>query len=106
MLRIHKIKSGQSTAEYTFLIVIILAVFLSMGTYARRGLQGRWKVSVDQMGEQYDPRFAVSNITHAVISNTTMEILAVNETTGWWTSRTDRSNIIETRTGHSVTGAY
>ena len=103
---LRKRTKGQSIAEYTFLIVIVLAALLSMATYFRRGIQGRWKVSVDQMGEQYDPRYAHSNITQTIVSNSTMDILARNETGGWWTSREDTANSTEKKSGYSEVSGY
>ena len=37
---------GQSLLEYSILIIIIIAVFIVMSTYVKRGVQGRWKPEV------------------------------------------------------------
>ena len=46
---------GQSALEYTTLIVCLIAALLAMGTYIKRGVQGRLKESGDELGQQYDP---------------------------------------------------
>ena len=103
-----KLKHGQSALEYAFLIIIVLAVFLAMGNYFKRGLQGRWQSSVDELGDQYDPRFANSNVTHTLSSNTSTQITAINILGGSaiLTLRTDLVNSVEQKNGSIAVGAY
>ena len=46
---------GQSVLEYAVLLVIIVAVLLTVQNYVKRGIQGRFKSSTDDMGEQFSP---------------------------------------------------
>lgn len=99
-------KKGQTALEYLVLFTIILAAFLSGGVYFKRGLQGRWKSAVDDMGDQYDPLSANSYVVHRMNSNTETDILAINTEAGQWTSRTDQTNMIETKGGYISSGGY
>ena len=93
---------GQSTLELTALIVIILAVLLTMGTYFKRGLSGRWKSAMDEVGDQYDPRMMNAEITHTLFSNTETRITTdPRPTQGYWTMREDESVSIDSRYGTS-----
>ena len=100
MLKIKK--KGQSIIEYAVMITIILAAFLAVGYYFKRGLQGRWKGVVDDMGDQYDPSRAVTAVRHLIISNTDTRISVEHGAQGSWTSRTDLTNTIETRGGDTT----
>ncbi len=48
-----KQKKGQSTLEYAVLVVVIVAALLAIKIYMGRGVQGKLRESVDQIGEQY-----------------------------------------------------
>ena len=101
---------AQSTLEYVILTTIILAVFLSMSMYFKRGIQGRWKSTVDDLGEQYDPRVTNSSIRQVLVANTITVVTTVPASlygqNGVWTMRTDQTNSLETKTGSSVVGAF
>lgn len=97
MLRIKK--TGQSIIEYAFMITIITGAFLAVGYYFKRGIQGRWKAVVDDMGDQYDPSRAATAVRQLIISNTETTISVEDGTGGTWTSRTDLTNTVETRGG-------
>ena len=103
-------RKGQSLIEYAVLIVIILGVFVAMKDYIKRGFQGRWKSSVDDLGDQYDPRYINSKILHTIVSNSTSQIRAVDGKdqggiTGQWTNRVDTSHTIEKKLESSTVGA-
>lgn len=96
--------------EYLVLTTIILAVFLTMGNYFKRGVQGRWKSAVDDIGDQYDPRATCSSITQQLDSNSMTMVTTVSASifgqNGVWTMREDHANTIETRSGGTVVGAF
>jgi hypothetical protein len=98
-----KTKSGQSMLEYTILIIIILAAYLTMQNYVKRGFQGRWRSSVDDLGEQYDPRTADTHIIHTILSTSntslTLQDAKADGKQGYYTLRTDKSASTETRNG-------
>ena len=62
-------RRGQTILEYTVIIIIILGVMITMKDYVKRGIQGRWKSSTDDFGEQYDPQFVNSDINFATQIN-------------------------------------
>ena len=103
-------RQGQSTIEYMVLVTIILAVFLTMSQYFKRGVQGRWRAAIDDIGEQYDPRVTNSRVTHVLEANTVMVVTTVpgsiDGQNGVWTMRNDQTNSLETRSGGSTVGAF
>ncbi|HBG60751.1 MAG: hypothetical protein A2Y03_04610 [Omnitrophica WOR_2 bacterium GWF2_38_59] len=101
-----RIRKGQTSMEFLILMTVILAAFLSIGNYFKRGVQGRWKTAVDELGEQYDPRTGNTMLVHRIISNTDTQIISLNTTGGWWTSRRDMTNVVETKSGHVSAGSY
>jgi hypothetical protein len=106
MLRRLRSRKGQSAVEYAAITIIVIGAFLAVQNYAKRGIQGRWKQSVDQMGDQYDPRVSDVDIRHVQVLNTDTAIITVNTVGGYWTTRRDVTNSVETKTGFSQVGAY
>ena len=104
MLRIRR--KGQTTIEYTVLLIIIMGALLATGNYIKRGIQGRWRAAVDEVGDQYDPRYANASIRHTLLSNSLTLVTVVNSSNGIWTFRTDSTNSLETKTGFMAVGAY
>ena len=95
---------AQSTIEFVLLMIIILAAFLTMQSYIKRGLQGRWKGAVDELGDQYDPRLMNSLITDSYAANSITQVRVIQSRAGSTTNRSDQSNSIEKRTGISTVG--
>lgn len=72
-------KKAQSTLEYAVLVAIVVAALLSMQIYIKRGLQGGFRVSADNFGEQYAPKHTSSDISvrqesHTITNVTTIEV--------------------------------
>lgn len=105
MLRLLR-KRGQSTFEFVTVTVLIIGAFLGIQNYAKRGIQGRWKQTVDQIGDQYDPRVADTSIRQTFTVNTDTSIVTVNTVGGFWTTRRDMTNSVETKSGSTQVGAY
>ena len=103
---LKKMKKGQTALEYVVLLIIVIGSFVGIQNYLKRGLQGRWRDSVDSLGEQYDPRTAVSDITHTLTSTTNTSIISLDTLGGYWTKRTDRTSSSESKTGNITIGAY
>lgn len=101
---------AQSTLEYVVLVTIILSVFIAMGNYFKRGVQGRWKGAVDDLGEQYDPRVTNSSIRQTLVANTFTVVATVRGSldgqNGLWTMRNDQTNSIDTKSGRTTVEAY
>lgn len=104
MLRARK--KGQTALEYIVLMIIVMGALLAISNYFKRGLQGRWKSALDDMGDQYDPRAADSSVRHTLIQSTNTSIIALNQTGGFWTQRTDESVSTERKQGNVAVGAY
>lgn len=104
MLRVRK--KGQTTLEYIVLIIVAVGAFIAIGNYFKRGIQGRWKASVDELGDQYDPRVADSRLRHTLVSSSNTVIIIMNAVGGFWTKRTDDIVSTDTKTGNIQVGAY
>lgn len=65
-----------------------------MKNYMQRGIQGKWKETVDGLGSQYDP---AGNLTKTSTMETNAQTIidVVNQTGGYHTWRTDTMNMIE-----------
>jgi len=67
---------GQSASEYALLIALVLAAFVGMQTYVKRGIQAAIKENVDEFGgqegaeeiEKQDLSLALSNSTSTTLS--------------------------------------
>jgi hypothetical protein len=99
-------KKGQSAVEYSTLLIVLIGAFLAMQNYVKRGVQGRWKASIDELGDQYDPRVANTDLRHTVFSSTNTQIMVMDTGDGLWTKRTDRSFSNEQKMGYTSSGAY
>ena len=96
----HKLnRKGQSIIEYAVVITIVLGSLLAIGLYMKRGLQGRWKAVVDDLGDQYDPSVAQTGVRHLILSNTKTDITTEEISSGFWTTRTDQTNTEEKKFG-------
>ena len=96
---------GQSVVEFSVLIVIVIGALLAMQVYVKRGIQGRWKSAVDDLGDQYDPRLVNSRINHTMISTTDTRIYTTPIRGGLYTSRKDTTNSLEQKSGYSHVSA-
>jgi Flp pilus assembly pilin Flp len=99
-------RRGQAIAEYTVIVIIVLAVIITMKDLIKRSLQSNWKNSADNVGHQFDPQWINANNGRASQSNT-MSIVTVAgcEATGnMYTDRTDQANYWEDKTVNSQVG--
>ena len=103
---LRRYKRGQTVLEYVVLIIIVLGALLAISNYFKRGLQGRWKAAMDDMGDQYDPRVADTSLQHTLVQTTNTSIIAINQAGGFWTQRTDESLSTERKTGTVSVGSY
>ncbi len=104
--RIRQRVKGQSIMEYTMLIAIIIGAFLGIGQYFKRGIQGRWRAAVDDLGDQYDPRVANTSLRYSIQSNTDSTVLAINAGDEYITRKTDTTNMVERKIGYEAVGSY
>ena len=90
-------KKGQTFLEFAVLFVVLVAAFFAMQKYIKRGVQGKWKESVDGMGKQYDPSASITSFSNMTSdANTIIEVRP--ETNGYRTWRTDTMNMLEDKT--------
>ena len=104
-MKFHKTK-GQSTIEYAVLVMVVLGAFIATSAYVKRGIQGRWRSAVDELGDQYDPRYTNTSINYTTSSVGDTRIQTLNANGGFWTIRTDNANSLETKKGYISIGAY
>ena len=96
---------GQTAMEFTVLMMIVIGVFIAMQYYVKRGLQGRWKTTMDDFGDQYDPELTNSNVVTRLLTNSGTQIQAIPDVGGTWTQRTDSSNSVTLVNGSVAVGA-
>ena len=90
---------GQSTLEYVILVGFVVAALIAMGVYMKRGFQGRFKESTDQVGQQYSPGNTTSNYTTATDVHQVETVVG----TGVTTTAIDRNT--QTKTGSETVAA-
>lgn len=89
-----RLRRAQSILELCVLFVVIFAALIAMQAYMKRGLQGRWKESVDQLGDQYDPSMT-GKITHQLSGKSSTKVTMNSD----GTQRADTDNSTETKKG-------
>jgi Flp pilus assembly pilin Flp len=101
MLQYLNQKRGQSTLEYAVLIVVIIGALISIQVYLKRGIQGRFKSSADDIGDQYSD--GNTNVIKTTVTNSSSLQLfnaGVGSTVltgpGEQTSTTENSLIVNT----------
>ncbi len=101
-------RRAQSPVEYSALIIIVLGALLAGGNYFKRGLQGRWRAAIDDVGDQYDPRVMNTNVTYSMEGESQVLIRTVPNAAGdgYWTMRNDISRVNEYKTGTTRAGGY
>ena len=105
-MMLKKNRKGQTLIEYAMLITIILGVFVAVQIYVKRGIQGRWKAAVDDLGDQYDPLMANTSVRHTIDSNTMTTLMSHRTDAGYWTRRTDDTSSVEKKKGYIGVGGY
>jgi hypothetical protein len=105
-------KKGQTSLEFGILAIILLAAFLAMNLYIKRGFQGRWKASVDDFGDQYDPYFTNGVTRYIMQSNadtavqTVPGVDPVTGQQGFYTTRKDNTRSYERKSGILAVGLF
>ena len=64
-------KRAQSILEYAGLIAIVVGALIAMQVIIKRGLQGKYRSTADDIGEQYSPRHTTGITTITTISTST-----------------------------------
>jgi hypothetical protein len=102
MMQTGKKRKAQSTMEYMMLLIILIGALLAVGGYFQRGIMGRWKASVDSLGDQYNALNTNADITQtaSVLVETTIQ--TIPDAGGYWTMRRDDTNSLTQRTTRTV----
>ena len=93
---------GQSTVEYAIVITVIIAALLAMQIYIKRGAMGKLKDATDQIGEQFSPATATSNITRNYNSDRTENLNATGRLETTITTEDQSRNGLEHLTNAST----
>ncbi|HOD12845.1 MAG TPA: hypothetical protein PLO93_05480 [Candidatus Omnitrophota bacterium] len=88
---------GQTLIEFVVLFIVLVAAFLTMQKYIQRGVQGKWKETMDGMGKQYDPAGNMT-LTSSMSTNAETTVNVLVQPGGLTTWRTDIMNMIEDKT--------
>jgi len=102
---------GQSTLEYCVMVIILIGALIAMSVYFKRGIQGRWRTAVDDLGDQYDPRVTNTDIIQHLGMNSQTRITTIpgqgpDGAAGIWTLRDEGANTTEIKTGSSTVGGF
>lgn len=113
----HRLRGNkaQSILEFALFSACLIAAFVVMATYVKRGVAGRLRSVSDGMGEQYDPGNTQSDITTSQESETSSVTYPVVDDNpedtdpdarqAYFTVREDRiDKDITTRQGHEEVG--
>ena len=90
MLRLIN-RKGQSTLEYSILVVVVIMALIGAQAYIKRSISGRMRESSDDIGEQYSFDTATSNyttVTHSSINEETDAYTTERRYDSFWSSRT------------------
>lgn len=99
-------RKGQTVIEYVVLMIIVLGALIAISNYFKRGLQGRWKTAMDDLGDQYDPRVADTSLNYTLVQSSNTSIVALNTDIGFWTQRRDESSSTERKQGTIAVNSY
>lgn len=82
-------RKGQSILEYAILMGIIVAVFVSIQIYVKRAVQGKFKSSADQIGEQFTTGevYTIQTVRQTAREEQTLAELSAGEGTAWSESK-------------------
>ncbi len=99
MIRLLIKRRGQSTLEYAILVVVVIMALVGIQAYLKRGISGRMRDASDQIGDQFSPEHATSNVT-------TKSYARVNETNVGGVSTTRYEDQWSQRTGSESFGNF
>lgn len=99
-------KRAQSTAEYVLMAGVVIAVFVAMQTYVKRGIQGVVKTAADEMGKQADSEEDAHYGQRVTSANTTTAASIYNTQTSAGGSQTAAFSSTNKSSGTSTAIQY
>lgn len=75
-------KKAQSTLEYAIIIAVVVGTLLAIQVYVKRGIEGRARSSVDNIGDQFSAGDTTSKYTTEETTSVTKEDLGTDGTFG------------------------
>ena len=91
-------KTGQTLLEFSVLFIVLIGSLVAMRAYIQRGVQGKWKETIDGMGKQYDPQGELHSTQVMETNASTVMSVDTSDPAAYTTSRVDETNTEETRT--------
>lgn len=89
-------KKGQAALEYAVIIMCVAGALIAMGIYVKRGMQGRLRQAADDLGQQYSADHTGVNLTLALTSNVTTEVITTTQTDAVTNQTTYQTTTTET----------
>ncbi len=98
---------AQGTFEFAILAIIIIGALVASQQYIKRAFQGRWKATMDDFGDQYDPAAVNSFINYSLTAQSNTSVTAYPTTDaggqqGFTTNRQDITSSTETKQGYTT----
>jgi hypothetical protein len=97
-------QKAQSTLEVTVVLAIFIAALLSMATYIKRGMQGNYRNSADELGSQYEPENTTADRTYSEFSSSITDSETVEDAGKLKTTTNSNENNASTRSGWEEVG--
>lgn len=82
-----KSKKGQGILEYAMILSVVVAVIVAIQIYVKRALEGKFKQSADQIGEQFTTarNYTIQTISQSARNEQTLANLSSDVATKGWT---------------------
>jgi Flp pilus assembly pilin Flp len=99
-----KSKKGQGILEYAMILSIVVAVIVAIQLYVKRALEGKFKQSADQIGEQFTTAetYTIETQSQSARKEQTLAGLTPG-TQGWTRSEIQGAGAFSTPVGAKVT---
>lgn len=92
--------------EYAVLLTCVIGALLAIQIYFKRGVQGRLRTNVDNIGSQYDPASANSNVTMTITTNSSSDSVASEDGNKIKTETNSTSDSTQSLGGTESIGAF
>ncbi len=101
-----KILLAQSSIEYAIMVAVVVGALLAIQVYFKRGVQGRLRDNVDNIGKQYDPSNVNSNVAMSISTVMTTESIAADDNGKIRSTSNSTTDSTQTLSGSENVGAF